>query len=88
MVISVSGALLQFVEFRREHTIDATTVIDGIEGLTAKYPNLKDVLFDDSGQMRSFNAVYINRELATKESLTAPASKEDRVEILTAIAGG
>lgn len=88
MLIIISGALLKFVDYQREHELEASTPLIGIEKLTVQYPALKNAIFDESGDLRKFNVVYIDKKKATPNCLNNEASSKTKVEILTAIAGG
>lgn len=88
MVIVISGALLKFVNYQREHELEASTPLTGIKTLTNKFPDLKNALFDDSGELRKFNVVYIDKKKASANSLNLEAQNDTKVEIITAIAGG
>lgn len=88
MVIVISGALLKFVSYQREHELEASTPLNGIRELTTKFPDLKNAIFDESGELRKFNVVYINKTKASPKSLNIDAQSDTRVEIITAIAGG
>lgn len=88
MVIVISGALLRFVNYQREHEIEASTPMKGIKELTKRFPDLKNAIFDELEDLRNFNVVYIDKTKASDESLNIKAQSDTRVEIITAIAGG
>jgi hypothetical protein len=88
MHIVISGALLKFVNYQREHELEAATPLTGIKELTTKFPDLKNALFDESGELRKFNVVYIDKKKASPNSLNLEAQSDTKVEIITAIAGG
>ena len=88
MIIVISGALLKFVNYQREHELKASTPMMGIKELTKRFPNLNNAIFDEAGELRKFNVVYINREKASDKSLNLEAKNDTKVEIITAIAGG
>ena len=71
-------------------SISGATVGAVFEGLTARYPGLKQHLFTAEGKLRSFVNVYLNdddiRYLADKESSTVKDS--DELTIIPSIAGG
>ena len=88
MQIVISGALLKFVNYQRAHELEASTPLTGIKVLTTRFPDLKNAIFDESGDLRKFNVVYINKLKASSESLNVEAPSDTKVEIITAIAGG
>lgn len=65
------------------------TLGDVLNGLTERYPGLKDELFDDDGELRRFVNVYINDEdVRYLDGLDSKVSEDDSVSILPAVAGG
>jgi molybdopterin synthase sulfur carrier subunit len=71
-------------------TVDAATVGQALDALTAKHPELKKHLYSDEGKLRSFVNVYLNDEdiryLPEKEA--TKVSDKDALSIIPSIAGG
>jgi molybdopterin converting factor small subunit len=71
-------------------TVPGATVSAVFEGLTAKYPELKQHLFTPEGKLRSFVNVYLNdddiRYLDGKED--SAVKDTDELTIIPSIAGG
>ena len=53
MIFRFSGTLLRFVNFQKEIDVEGKTLSDGLVALVAKEPQLKPVLYDGSGAVRS-----------------------------------
>ena len=70
--------------------VPGATVSAVFDGLTQKYPDLKQHLFTTDGKLRSFVNVYLNdddiRYLADKEA--SPVKDSDELTIIPSIAGG
>ena len=86
MQICLSGPIKRFVRFQDEFTYQASTVREGLLKLTAEYPQLKPVLFDEAGSVRKVHRVFINS--MPLADLDHAVIETDRVEVITAIAGG
>lgn len=88
MIFHFSGTLLRFVDFQREIPVAAPTVKDGLVGLVQQQPQLRPVLFDGEGNVRATHRLFLNGEQMPSGSLESPVAESDRIDILTAIAGG
>ena len=88
MQIRLSGALRRLVGFRDELTLEAATVREALDRLTAEHPNLKPVIFDAGGALRGLHRLFLNSEQLDHQELDRPLTKDDRLDIVTAIAGG
>jgi adenylyltransferase/sulfurtransferase len=71
-------------------TVNAATVGEALDALTAQHPELKKHLYADDGRLRSFVNVYLNDEdiryLPEKES--TKVGEQDALSIIPSIAGG
>jgi MoaD family protein len=80
----------------RKHTGDATdvdvsgsTVGEVLNGLVAQYPETRDQLFSNEGDLNRFVNVYLNDEdVRVLDGLDTGVSDTDTVMILPAMAGG
>ena len=70
--------------------VDASTVGEALDALTAKHPDLKKHLYSDEGRLRAFVNVYLNDEdiryLPEKEE--TKVGDKDALSIIPSIAGG
>jgi molybdopterin converting factor small subunit len=87
--ILIPTPLRQFAE--KHDTVESagTTVAEALAGLTARFPDLKKLLFNDEGKLRSFVNVYLNDEdirYIGKEA--TPVKEGDTLSIVPSIAGG
>ncbi len=88
MNIVLTGVLQKYTSYQREHCIAADTVREGIDALAKTYPGLNSVLFDQLGQLRRTHIVFLNGSQLGTDQLERRVERDDRIEILTAIAGG
>jgi sulfur-carrier protein len=93
MKIVLSGALVRFADYTKEIDVEASTVAEGVERLTDRFPNLKDVLLDGDGRVRRTHQLFLNGEQVERGDYpmgTAPLScaEQDTLFVLTAVAGG
>ncbi|MEV6600166.1 MoaD/ThiS family protein [Actinoplanes sp. NPDC051346] len=88
MHIRLPGTLLHYVGHSDALTYDARTVRDALSTLVEEYPALGLVLLDSSGQVQRFHSLFLNGEQLRHDELDRPAAADDRLEVLTAIAGG
>lgn len=66
-----------------------STVGEVIHWLTETYPNLKERLRDENGEVRRFINIYVNDEdIRFIKNLQTPLKDGDRISIIPAIAGG
>jgi adenylyltransferase/sulfurtransferase len=60
--ISIPTALRQYAGAQASAPVEATSVREALDKLTAQFPDLRKHLFDANGKLRSFVNVYVNDE--------------------------
>lgn len=88
MIFELNGLLLRTAGNQPTVSIPAPTFGAAVTELTSRFPQLKRVLLDNSGQLRQAHRVILNGELIPRPDIALPLSEADRVEFFTAIAGG
>ncbi len=69
--------------------IEGKTVGEVIQRLVEAYPDLKERLTDERGEMRRFINIYVNDEdVRSIQNLETPLKEGDQLAIIPAIAGG
>jgi adenylyltransferase/sulfurtransferase len=87
--ISIPTALRQYAGAQASAPVEATTVGEALDKLTAQFPDLRKHLFDANGKLRSFVNVYVNDEDIRYLQKEDTAIKEkDEISIVPSIAGG
>lgn len=89
MKVVLSGNLKRFTSFEDEVQLDVGSVAEGLDMLVERFPELKPVIFDSDGKLRSVHRLYFNGEVLKNEELDhLTLGPKDELGILTAIAGG
>ncbi|MGY0234155.1 MoaD/ThiS family protein [Longispora urticae] len=88
MTFEFNGMLLRLADSQRSVSFAATTFSGVLEELTAKYPAMKRILLDNSGQLRRAHRVVLNGEFINHPDGNLPLAEDDHVEFFSAIAGG
>jgi len=69
--------------------VEAKTVGEVIQSLVGSYPDLKERLLDERGEIRRFINVYVNNEdIRFIQNFETPLKEGDQLAIIPAIAGG
>ncbi len=88
MNITVTGTLQRFTNYQRNHQTEAENVERGLEILTETYPDLKKILFEADGSLRQIHRLFLNGEQIQPDSMQTRVGPNDKLDIITAIAGG
>ncbi|MFE9552563.1 MoaD/ThiS family protein [Streptomyces sp. NPDC006703] len=88
MTFVFNGMLLRAADNQRTVSIEAPTLSDALAELTTKYPEMKRILLDTTGQLRQAHKVCLNGEMISRPDSALPLSEDDRIELFTAISGG
>jgi sulfur-carrier protein len=83
-----SGTLLRFVDYRKEIELDAPTLAAAIEELLGQYPDLRGLVLDSSGRLRSTHRLFLGGEMIKNQQLGLKLKKDDCIAVVTQIAGG
>lgn len=88
MKILLSGNLRRYTAYEDDIEVEASSVSGAIKRLVERFPELKRVLYDAEGKLRSVHRIHLNSEVLASEHLDDPTKSSDEIGILTAIAGG
>jgi len=71
-------------------TVDVTTptVKDALRVLAARYPELRSLVLDPSGEINPMMVVFLNNEQLSSGQLTVSVRDKDEIEIIPSIEGG
>ena len=87
--ISLPTPLPPYAEKNSEVPVQGTTVGELLGELTNRYPQLRNHLFGDDGNLRSFVNVYLNDEdIRYLQKTEPPVQDSDLLSIIPSIAGG
>ena len=88
MTFKFAGALLRLVDYQRLLQYEATTVQGAIQALVAHYPAVKPLLLDEQVRIRKSHRLYLNGAPIDDEDMQSALTKDDCIQIVTAVAGG
>lgn len=88
MKFRFSGALLRFVNYRKEIEFDAETLGIALEKLAQECPLLSSVMYDGRGKVQSAHRLFLGGELIRDPDLALGLKNTDCIEVITTIAGG
>jgi sulfur-carrier protein len=88
MKFNFSGSMLRFTDYRKQISIEAKTLTEAFENLVKEYPNIKAVIFDREGLVRTTHQLFLNGEQINRDGLNVEIGANDCLDIITAIAGG
>lgn len=88
MLVTFSGTLLRFVNFQKQVSIDANTVSEALAGIASKFPQAKSVIYDGDLNIRRVHQIFVNGKHVGPDEIDTPLAPSDRMDLLTAIAGG
>lgn len=88
MLVTFSGTLLRFVNFQKQVTIEAATVSEALATIVNKFPQAKAVIYDGEQQVRRVHQIFVNGKQVGPDEMSSPLAATDRMDLLTAIAGG
>ena len=68
--------------------VTGDTVGQCLEELVARFPGVREGLFDKKGRLLNYVGIYINGESAFPEELAKPVKDGDELHIVLMLAGG
>jgi molybdopterin converting factor small subunit len=84
-VVSVRGPLRKLAGGRAEHELEGATVVELLQALELRHPDVSGWILDERGRIRRHINVFVNGEQGGDDTPVRPG---DRVEVLPAITGG
>lgn len=87
--IIIPTPLRKFTEQNRSFETDKNNLAEAIQDFVQEYPDVKNNLLDEEGNIRSFIKVYIgDDQVNPEENGSIALSADTEVSIVPAIAGG
>ena len=87
--VTIPTPLRGYAGGQKTINVEGQTVGEALQVLTTKYPNLRQHLFGEDGQLRSFVNVYLNDEdVRYLQKTDTPITALDRLSIVPSVAGG
>jgi len=89
VTILIPTPLRQYTGKKESVVVEAKTVGEALQNLTAEYSDLRRHLFNDDGKLRNFVNVYLGDEdIRFLQKDQTPLSDKDVLSIVPSIAGG
>ena len=87
--IRIPTPLRPYTNSQAEVPVTGATVGAVLGDLTRQYPNLKQHLYNDGGELRAFVNIFLNDEdIRHIRGAETPVQDRDRLMIVPSIAGG
>jgi molybdopterin converting factor small subunit len=87
--IYIPTALRPYADNQAQLTVEAATVREAVERLTEAFPKLRQHLFKEDGQLRSFVNLYLGDEdVRHLQGLDTPLTPDSELTIVPSVAGG
>jgi len=87
--IVIPTPLRKFTDQNRSFETDKNNLSDAIDQFVDAYPEVKENLLDEDGNVRSYIKIYIgNEEVSPTSNGSLELSDDTEVSIVPAIAGG
>lgn len=88
-VVQIPNQLRPFAGGKNEAPVVGANVGEALRHLAELHPELKDRMFDPSGDLKRFLNVYVNDEdIRFLEDLDTPLNDPDTVALIPNVAGG
>ena len=89
VTVLIPTPLRQYTGKKESVVVEAKTVGEALQNLTAEYSDLRRHLFNDDGKLRNFVNVYLGDEdIRFLQKDQTPLSDNDILSIVPSIAGG
>ncbi len=89
ITIRIPTPLRSYTGGKTEIAVEGNTVAEAMRSLTAQYPDLRQHLFNDAGQLRAFVNLFLNDEdIRHLQGVDTPLKDQDRLMLIPSIAGG
>ena len=88
MKFRFSGALLRYVNYRKEIELDAPTLGSAFEKLALECPLLASVMYDGRGNVQSAHRLFLGEEMIRDFDPQLALKNTDCIEVVTTSAGG
>lgn len=88
VMINIHSSWRAHTEGRKTVEVSNGTVLSCLHSLALEFPLMKNVIFDDRGQLLDSIFVVTNGEFTTSQELNKPLRDGDTIEIIPIAIGG
>jgi molybdopterin synthase sulfur carrier subunit len=87
--VRIPQPLQKFVDNQTEILVNGKNIKDVLNALIKNYPDLRERIYDENGNLRKFINIYVNDEdIRFLDGENTTINDEDIISIIPAIAGG
>ncbi|MGB9677195.1 MAG: MoaD family protein [Candidatus Ratteibacteria bacterium] len=87
--VRIPEPLQKFVDNQKEILVDGENIEELLKNIIKKYPQVKERIYDENGNLRRFINIYVNDEdIRFLEGEKTTLKDGDIISIIPAIAGG
>ncbi|MGC8976018.1 MAG: MoaD/ThiS family protein [Candidatus Ratteibacteria bacterium] len=87
--VRIPEPLQKFVDNQKEILVDGDNIEELLKNIIKKYPQVKERIYDENGNLRRFINIYVNDEdIRFLEGEKTKLKDGDIISIIPAIAGG
>jgi MoaD family protein len=88
-IVRIPTPLRAYTDGEKQIDIEARTVEQALDGLSARYPSLIPHLYDEGGELRAYVNLFVNDDnIRDLDGTATPIRNGDQIMILPSIAGG
>jgi len=89
IIIEIPSALKQYVKNQDEVEVTGSSIKEALAGLCSEYDEIKQNIFDEEGNLRSFLNIYINdNDIRYINGMESNLNDGDSIQIVPSVAGG
>ena len=88
ITIKLPTPLRRFTQQQKTAEVAAGTVAQALQQLIARYPDMRGVLYGETGELKSFIRVFLNdQDIQNAQGVETPLAEGDVLTIFPPIAG-
>lgn len=88
-IVRIPTPLRPYTDGEKQVALDAATVEQALQVLSARFPSIGPHLYDEGGNLRPYVNLFINDDnIRDLDGTQTPVQKGDQIMILPSIAGG
>ena len=89
IIIEIPSALKQYVNNQDQIEVLGSSIEEAFVNLCTEYKELKQNLFDENGNIRSFINIYLNdNDIRYADGMRSTVKDGDSIQIVPSVAGG
>ena len=86
--VNINPFLFHLTDDQNVVEVDGSTVGQCLQQLVARFPELKNWLFEKDGKLNRLVDIYVNQESSYPEELAKPVKDGDELHIIIILSGG